>query len=60
MRAHGERGRDLTDPEAIGVALARGRWFLKEMQAAVALRKYRALKQRYSNDDAAPLDHHKD
>ncbi len=42
--------RDLTDPELIKQAIAKGRWQMKELEALNRLHKYRAVKQRYYDD----------
>merc|ERR1711916_279617 len=36
-----------TDPKKIKMALARGRWYLKELEATIQLHKYRTLKKNY-------------
>lgn len=36
-----------TDPEKIKLALAKGRWYLKELEATIQLHKYRTLKRNY-------------
>lgn len=41
------RNAHLTDNEQILEALARGRWYLRELEATNRLHKYRALKNRY-------------
>ncbi len=44
------RNAHLTDAEDILRELARGRWYLKELQATNALHKYRAMRARYYSD----------
>lgn len=38
-----------TDPTQIGLLLARGRWYLKELEATCAMHKYRTLRRRYTD-----------
>ena len=39
----------LTGEEEIARAVARGRWYAKELAGVVQLRKYRAMRQRYGD-----------
>ncbi|KAG7456209.1 hypothetical protein MATL_G00249350 [Megalops atlanticus] len=45
------KNRDETDPEKIKTLIARGEFVIKELEALYYLRKYRALKKRYYEDD---------
>ena len=53
------KNRDVKDPEMIRVLVARGRYYIKELDALYKLRKYRAMKQRYY-DPPEPEGGHKD
>jgi hypothetical protein len=43
----------LRDEEAILRAVAKGRWWVKELIGVVQLKKYRTLRQRYDSSSAA-------
>nr|XP_003229866.2 PREDICTED: LYR motif-containing protein 5 [Anolis carolinensis]XP_008122273.1 PREDICTED: LYR motif-containing protein 5 [Anolis carolinensis] len=45
------KNKGVTDPEEIKQLIARGEFVMKELEALYFLRKYRALKQRYYEDD---------
>ncbi|XP_053320409.1 electron transfer flavoprotein regulatory factor 1 isoform X2 [Spea bombifrons] len=45
------KNKDVRDPEKIKELLARGEFVVKEIEALYYLRKYRAMKQRYYEDD---------
>ncbi|XP_028279392.1 LYR motif-containing protein 5A [Parambassis ranga] len=45
------KNKDVTDPEKIKKLLARGDFVIKELEALYFLRKYRAMKQRYYEQD---------
>nr|XP_056701902.1 electron transfer flavoprotein regulatory factor 1 [Euleptes europaea] len=45
------KNKDVKDPEKIKELIARGEFVIKELEALYFLRKYRALKQRYYEDD---------
>lgn len=44
------KNKDETDPKKVKALLAQGRYVAKEVEALVSLKKYRTLKQRYSQD----------
>ena len=46
-----------TDPEKIEALIARGRFVQKEIEALYALRRYRAMKQRYYDADEIERHH---
>ncbi|XP_067915799.1 electron transfer flavoprotein regulatory factor 1-like [Heterodontus francisci] len=41
------KNKDVTDPEEIKKLIARGQFVIKELEALYYLKKYRAMKQRY-------------
>lgn len=43
-----------TEPLKIKKLVKQGEFYVKELEALYALRKYRAMKNRYYNDDPAP------
>uniref|UniRef100_A0A8B9PH25 Electron transfer flavoprotein regulatory factor 1 n=1 Tax=Apteryx owenii TaxID=8824 RepID=A0A8B9PH25_APTOW len=45
------KNKDVKDPEKIKQLIARGEFVIKELEALYYLRKYRAMKQRYYEDD---------
>ncbi|XP_067415363.1 electron transfer flavoprotein regulatory factor 1 [Emydura macquarii macquarii] len=45
------KNKDVKDPEKIKQLIARGEFVIKELEALYYLRKYRAMKQRYYDDD---------
>ncbi|XP_034982501.1 electron transfer flavoprotein regulatory factor 1 [Zootoca vivipara] len=45
------KNKDVKEPEKIKELLARGEFVTKELEALYFLRKYRALKQRYYEED---------
>ncbi|XP_020656682.2 electron transfer flavoprotein regulatory factor 1 [Pogona vitticeps] len=45
------KNKSVKDPEEIKQLIARGEFVIKELEALYFLRKYRALKQRYYEDD---------
>ncbi|KAM4675064.1 electron transfer flavoprotein regulatory factor 1 [Discoglossus pictus] len=45
------KNRDVQDPEKIKELVARGEFVIKEIEALYYLRKYRAMKQRYYEDN---------
>uniref|UniRef100_A0A670KLW2 Electron transfer flavoprotein regulatory factor 1 n=2 Tax=Podarcis TaxID=42163 RepID=A0A670KLW2_PODMU len=45
------KNKDVKEPEKIKELLARGEFVMKELEALYFLRKYRALKQRYYEED---------
>ncbi|XP_078409767.1 electron transfer flavoprotein regulatory factor 1-like [Cetorhinus maximus] len=45
------KNKDVTDPEQIKTLIARGQFVIKELEALYYLRKYRAMKQRYYEDN---------
>uniref|UniRef100_A0A8D0BKW8 Electron transfer flavoprotein regulatory factor 1 n=1 Tax=Salvator merianae TaxID=96440 RepID=A0A8D0BKW8_SALMN len=45
------KNKDVKDPEKIKELIARGEFVIKELEALYFLRKYRALKQRYYEDE---------
>ncbi|XP_062374484.1 LYR motif-containing protein 5A-like [Sardina pilchardus] len=45
------KNKDVTDPDKIQKLLARGDFVIKEIQALYFLRKYRAIKKRYYDDE---------
>ncbi|XP_069473482.1 electron transfer flavoprotein regulatory factor 1 [Ambystoma mexicanum] len=45
------KNRDVENPEKIKELIARGEYVIKELEALYYLRKYRAMKQRYYEDD---------
>lgn len=45
------KNKDETDPEKIRKLVDRGNFVIKELEALYFLRKYRAMKQRYYDDD---------
>lgn len=46
-----QKNRDVTDPEEIKKLVARGEYVCREITATYHLRKYRAMKRRYYNED---------
>ena len=50
---------ELTETVDINRAVATGRYMVKEMIGVIQLKKYRAMKQRYYDDDAETLAAHK-
>ena len=50
------KNRDEADPEKIKMLIDRGRFVQKEIEALYSLRKYRAMKQRYY--DQEDIDKH--
>lgn len=44
------KNRDETDPNKIKALLAQGRYVAKEVEALYSLKKYRSIKQRYSQE----------
>ncbi|XP_062990336.1 electron transfer flavoprotein regulatory factor 1 [Elgaria multicarinata webbii] len=52
LRAAFLKNKDEKDPEKIKQLIARGEFVMKELEALYFLRKYRALKQRYYEDDS--------
>ncbi|KAG5267486.1 hypothetical protein AALO_G00222290 [Alosa alosa] len=51
LKASFMKNKDVTDPEKIQKLLARGDFVIKEIQALYFLRKYRAIKKRYYDDE---------
>ena len=49
----------LEDTADVNRAVATGRYMVKEMIGVIQLKKYRAMKQRYYDDDAETLAAHK-
>uniref|UniRef100_A0A8C8T188 Electron transfer flavoprotein regulatory factor 1 n=1 Tax=Pelusios castaneus TaxID=367368 RepID=A0A8C8T188_9SAUR len=45
------KNKDVKDPEKVKQLIARGEFVIKELEALYYLRKYRAMKQRYYDDD---------
>ncbi|XP_067860803.1 electron transfer flavoprotein regulatory factor 1-like [Heptranchias perlo] len=45
------KNKDVTDPEQIKQLIARGEFVIKELEALYYLRKYRAMKQRYYEEN---------
>lgn len=45
------KNKDVTDPEKIQKLVARGDFVIKELEALYFLRKYRAIKKRYYDQD---------
>ncbi|XP_063073644.1 LYR motif-containing protein 5A-like [Engraulis encrasicolus] len=45
------KNKDVSDPEKIKQLLARGDFVIKEIEALYFLRKYRAMKKRYYEDE---------
>nr|XP_033806751.1 electron transfer flavoprotein regulatory factor 1 [Geotrypetes seraphini] len=45
------KNRDVKDPEKLKELIARGEFVIKELEALYYLRKYRAMKQRYYEED---------
>lgn len=45
------KNKGVTDPKEIKQLIARGEFVIKELEALYFLRKYRALKRRYYDDD---------
>ncbi|XP_032645663.1 electron transfer flavoprotein regulatory factor 1 [Chelonoidis abingdonii] len=45
------KNKDVKDPEKIKQLISRGEFVIKELEALYYLRKYRAMKQRYYEDD---------
>ena len=45
------KNKDVTDPKQIETLMARGEYVMKELEALYMLRKYRALKKRYYDDE---------
>ncbi|XP_069764563.1 electron transfer flavoprotein regulatory factor 1-like isoform X2 [Narcine bancroftii] len=45
------KNRDVTDPDQIKELIARGEFVIKELEALYYLRKYRAMKQRYEENN---------
>uniref|UniRef100_A0A3B4UK09 LYR motif containing 5a n=1 Tax=Seriola dumerili TaxID=41447 RepID=A0A3B4UK09_SERDU len=43
------KNKDVTDPEKVKKLVARGEFVIKELEALYFLRKYRAMKQRFSS-----------
>ncbi|KAG8438555.1 hypothetical protein GDO86_004936 [Hymenochirus boettgeri] len=52
------KNKDVKDPEQIKQLIARGEYVIKELEALYYLRKYRAMKQRYYQDEQKPQDPH--
>lgn len=51
------RNKDETDSQKIAMGISRAQFVLKEMEALIKLKKYRAMKRRYlDNKDRNPLD----
>lgn len=46
-----EKNRNETDPKKIMAHVAHGRYVAKEVETLYSLKKYRVIKQRYSNYD---------
>ncbi|ETE63700.1 LYR motif-containing protein 5, partial [Ophiophagus hannah] len=46
------KNKEVKDPEEIKKLIARGKFVIKELEALYFLRKYRALKQRYYEEDS--------
>ncbi|XP_073820690.1 electron transfer flavoprotein regulatory factor orsai [Musca autumnalis] len=44
------KNKDETDPKKIKALLAQGRYVAKEVEALYSLKKYRSIKQRYSQE----------
>ncbi|XP_013773935.1 electron transfer flavoprotein regulatory factor 1-like [Limulus polyphemus] len=44
------KNNDVTGPAQIEMLLARGQYIIKELEALYLLKKYRALKKRYSSE----------
>ena len=53
------QNQELTETVDINRAVATGRYMVKEMIGVIQLKKYRAMKQRYYDDDAETLAAHK-
>ncbi|XP_072520085.1 LYR motif-containing protein 5B [Salminus brasiliensis] len=51
LRAAFAKNRDVRDPEEIRKLLSRGEYVVKELEALYYLRKYRAMKQRYYENE---------
>lgn len=47
------KNRDETDPKKIDELIGRGQFVVKEIDALYKLRKYRAMKQRYYEEETA-------
>lgn len=47
-----QRNSDVTDPEQIQMLVKRGEFVVKEIEALYMLKKYRTLKDRYTEDDS--------
>jgi hypothetical protein len=47
---------DLTDERGVLEAVHRGRWWLREMEGVIKLRKYRAMAQRYGHAGSSAAD----
>ena len=45
------KNKDESDPEKVKMLIARGEFVCKEVEALYMLKKYRAMKQRYYEDD---------
>ena len=45
------KNKDESDPEKVQMLIARGEFVCKEVEALYMLKKYRAMKQRYYEDD---------
>lgn len=48
-----QRNSDVTDPEQIQMLVKRGEFVVKEIEALYMLKKYRTLKDRYTEDDSS-------
>ncbi|XP_037616079.1 LYR motif-containing protein 5A [Sebastes umbrosus] len=51
LKAAFMKNKDVTDPEKIQKLVARGDFVIKELEALYFLRKYRAIKKRYYDQD---------
>ncbi|KAG9272426.1 LYR motif-containing protein 5B [Astyanax mexicanus] len=51
LRAAFIKNRDVSDPEEIRQLISRGEYVVKELEALYYLRKYRAMKQRYYENE---------
>lgn len=51
------RNRNETDPAKIATMIKQGEFVVKELEALYSLRKYRAMKRRYYDEDISPAEH---
>ncbi|KAM7002611.1 LYR motif-containing protein 5B [Tautogolabrus adspersus] len=51
LRAAFTKNKSVNDPEKIKEMIARGEYVTRELEALYYLRKYRAMKQRYYNEE---------